>query len=605
MGLNSGRGSRLSSVGDSLFESRFDSDQKRLFAAQLEQADAEPTAPGPKISLTFRSPFEPKVIQALTTVSQACFMAATRYELLIKQHIPQVEFYGPEDWEQKTGELTGSIELPAARMNFSGAQPIVQIIAPLKIKTTDGVIKAVRLVCSKIFGQLFFMEQVENRPPFSLIPSDLEEISFDFNEKLFFIRFLENYPAPLVKAFHQEALTQGFRGPKAHERGQKEVFKILSQSPEERPTLVPLIHSIFDQTVHELQEKPDQYFEQLVSRLDRLLPRGGLILPHEKSHFEFFKQTKQWNLFHALEERLQFVVGFTQELEEAFLWLEEVEHQQTDFDPDLAQAWRRTIKERSSQLKKRGWVKLFLMDQAQLNDKQKGERDRFPLWLWQRGLLDQLPKGVKVESLIKQLSEQYQHSVYAKLFEFSFRITQQIQQLEDTGNQIGLTDSPRIRGLRTSLGLLSENIEDLLNTSRIAYRLSAVIGPKKVDKQTILKGYQEGWSYFISFALLHQFYLGQQSPNAAKFLKAIESYTAEQLSEDPSYQIAALLLNVYQLKKFSLKPLVGLVTFDSKMVDFFAINRAELFNKKKKEPHVVIHHYGGLIQQWHQDRENC
>jgi len=598
----SSEGSRFSSVGDSLFEERFDPAQRAQFAAKLKQADAQPAAVPQKIVVVFRSAFEPKVKEALDSVTEACFEIACGYGLRIKQQLPSVEFYGPVDWEQKSGESTSSIELPAARLDNEGSRPIVQIIAPLKIKTTDGVIKAVRLLCSKVFGELFFREQVEHRPPFSLMQTNIKEISFDFNEKLFFIRFLENYPPSLIQAFDQEALTQGFRGPKARERGQKELFRILFEAPEERSALAQVINETFEATLKELQNDPDQYFEQLVNRLDRLLPRGGLILPHEKAHFDFFKQNKQWNLFHALEERLQFVVGFIKELDEAFVWLSRVQSQELEFDAELSTAWRRTIKERNVQLKKRGWVKLFLMDQAQLNQKQEGDRSRFPLWLWQRGLLDHLPKGAKAEQIIKHLSDQYQHSVYAKLYEFGFRISQQLQGFESKGLVTGFSDSPRMKGLHTSLDLLCQNIEDLLNTSRIAYRLSSVVNPQKVDKTTILGCYREGWSYFISFALIHQFYLAKKSPNAPKFLKAIESYTANQVAEDASYQIAALLLNVYQLKKFSLKPLVGLVTFDSKMVDFFAINRTELFNKKKQQPHDVIHHFGGLIQQWQEDR---
>jgi len=595
---------RFGAIGDSLFESRFDPKQKGQFAAKLAEADAKDQPKTYPIPVRFFTQLDPKAQNALHKVTQTCFSVAEKAGISLKHLSPEVEFYGPYEWEHKTGESAFSMELPAAKLDRSGKTPLIQLILPDQIKNSEAVIKAVRLLASKLFGHLYFEENVAGRPPFSLMQEELSELSFDFREKLLYVRFLDPPSPALQQSFDKEALAQGIRGPKAREMGKREWFKALLESPETRPNQAHLIEDLFAQSLKELKANPDPYLEALVSKIDQHLPKGGLILPHEKKHFEFFKKAKQWNLFHALEDRLQLVVGFWGEVTECFVWLDQVAAQEETFDPELARAWRKTLKERSAQLRKRGLVKLFLMEGAQLNERQQGDKNRFPLWVWKQGLLDHLPAGSDPAKWIKRYQDQYGHSLYAKLFELSFRLVEAIEGVEAQGPGRPLKEASRLKALRTSVSLLSEGLEDLLNTTRIAFSLASVAKPKKHHKKEILKNYAEGWAYFVSFALIHQFYWTQPQGDekALQFLNLIGDYTQAKVEQEPSYQIAGLLLEVYKKKGFTLTPVVELLTKDSKMLDFFAIHQTELLAKKNEQPGEIIQNFGGLVEKWQADR---
>ncbi|MDT8445527.1 MAG: hypothetical protein RRB13_01365 [bacterium] len=604
MALGGSGQSRFGGIGESLLEARFDPREKDLFAEKLADADAHAVPKSYPIPVRFEAKLDPKAEQAIRKVTLACFEQASAVGLDLKHLHPTVEFYGPREWEKKTGESALELELPAAKLDQSGRFPVIQLILPERIQTTEVVVKTVRLMLSKLFGHLFFGEAVAARAPFSLIQDDLEEISFDFKEKAIFLRFLEIAPAPLVAAFDQEALKQQIRGPKAREIGRKELFKALLKDPASRPQVAQLVQAQFEQLIRELKADPTTTFLRLSGQMDAALPKGGLILPHEKRHFDFFKQSHQWNLFHALEDRLQLVLGYLGELKECYDWTQKLIDHPNELDPDLLRAWRKSLKERNHQLKKRGLVKLYLIDGAHLNRRQRGDLVRFPLWLWQRGLLDHLPTGTSPEKMVARLKEQYRHSLYAKLYEAGFRLLQGLDKVEQTGSTLHLREQPRLKALRSSLGLIEEIIEDLLNTARIASRLAGVARQKPQNKKLILKNYSEGWAYFISFALVHRFYLtnSKEGERAAQFLGLISDYTKSRLDQEASYRIAALLLEVYRKKHFDLRPVIELLTKDHKMLDFFATNQSELFSKKKEEPKDFIETYSGLVDQWQNDR---
>jgi len=517
---------------------------------------------------------------------------------------PKVEFYGPAEWEKKSGEKAGSMELPAAKLVLGPGQPVVQLVLPLEIKTTEVVIKTVRLLCSKLFGHLFFSTNVPSRPPFSLMPDQSAPIDFDFKEKLYFLRFLGDLDPKLEAYYDQEAIARGFKGPKAREQGQKALFKTLSENKSHQPQAASLIERGFTKVIERLKADDQVFFDQLVGQMDHLLPRGGLILPHEQKNFDFFKETKQWNLFHALEDRLQLATGHLGELVECYHWLDQLAHQEIDLNPDLAHLWKRTIRERGQQLRKRGWVKLHLIEGAHLSQEQKDELARFPLWVWQRGLLDNLPKGSKPEKWIARYLDQYRHSLYAKLYEMGFRLNQEIDKVLASESAVRFKEATRIKALKTSLELLNENLTDLLNCSRIAFRLAGLTNTRGPGKTKILADYSEGWAYFVSFALVHRYYLGAGSANGAKFLKVIEDYTTSQIETSPSYRISGLLLALYRAQGFQLEPQVKLLVKEHKMLDFFAINQSELFLKKKSAPGAIIDHFGELVAKWQAERQD-
>ena len=62
---------------------------------------------------------------------------------------------------------------------ISSTAPLISIIIPDQISSSEEVIKTVRLLCSKLFGSLFFEEHVPRRPPYMLMSDEEEEVLRD------------------------------------------------------------------------------------------------------------------------------------------------------------------------------------------------------------------------------------------------------------------------------------------------------------------------------------------------------------------------------------------------------------------------------------------
>ena len=622
----------FSSMGEELFDVRFSLDARKVFEEQVDAIEAISLSRSYDIPVEFFGRFDEKSQKAIKILVNEVIQNANKYELKLHQTDPAIEFYTLASWEEKIGKpYQKAINLPASKINWEEGIPYIQLIIPEKISTSEAVIKTVRLLFSKIYGKLFFDEHVPGKSAFRLLPDDKEAVDVDIKEKTHFCHLLGNYPKSLLNEFKLLAAKFGMKGQKAGEFGEKEFFKAVlndfkllaakfamkGEEAEEFGKAIKLedesisveyramIEEAFEKNVKDLRSDPDGFFDRFSDKVFTLIPQSTLLLPYDLKKFNFLKKSRQWTLFHALDERLQFTTNLINELVECRLFLNEKEADRA-MDYQISDLWLKALNERLLQLKRKGFVKIFLTEGAKLTEKQKKEKVEFPFWIWRYGLFKNFPKGSKPEQMIKRITEQYQNSIYQKLFETTLRLKQAIKQLEkdETATFAQCSDFSTLKSLFVWLDLRVPSLEDLLYSCKVGSQLSALVKKKGPSKKVSLKNFEQGWSYFVSFALLHKYYRnvkqkkGASDNRAEQFLSVIEKYTQKQLNSQPSFQIANLLIQLYKQQQFDLQKIIPLIVKDAQIIDFFVLNLQEIFKNDTKTPDLIIEHYCESVLQW-------
>jgi len=600
----------FSSMNEDFVDARFDPEYKKIFQEKLEEFDALSSHKSYDITIKFFGDFDPRSQQAIQGLVHETFVNAERYDLILEHIAPEVHFFTPLGWANKKGKLNRKrLSLPASKIRWEAGRPFVELIIPEKITSSEVVIKTVRLLCSKLFGRLFFDEHVPQKNAFRHLPEEIDESSFDEDSITRFCRFLDRHSPALLQAFDGLAKQYRALGPKAREVGKKDFFRnLLLVDKKNNSRGHELIRESFREHLLWVKAAPHEFFETLSSQIFDIIPQSNLILPHEIKKFQQLRETGQWILFHALEERVQLLVNFQQELVECRAFLEAVS-EDNPLDSHMASLWGKTLKERITNLKKKGLIKEFLVDNAKLTTRQQYKLSSFPLWVWQQNLLDLFPKGIPPKKIVNRIKDQYKHSIYHKLFEAAHRMLLSLRQMRESPLSLTQTVSfPRIKILYSWLELRGEGISDILASCQIASGLASYSKPHKISKKEALATYEKGWSYFVSFALIHLYYLeaAKRRKGAAErgtqFFNLIEHFILERVETQPSFRLAELMLKLYQKKDFDLQEVVSLIREDSQTLDFFVLEQAQLFEKESKPATKIIEQYSSTLQKWKVER---
>ena len=610
----------FSSMGEEFFDMRFSRDSRQLFEEQIDAIEAISSSRTYDIPVTFFGRFDEKSQMAIKILVNEVIQNANKYELKLHQTDPAIEFYTLASWEDKLGKsYEKKINLPASKIKWENGTPFIQLIIPEKISSSEAVIKTVRLLFSKIYGKLFFDEHVPGKSAFRLLPDEKEAVEVDTKEKVHFCYLLGKYPPALLKEFELLAAKFGMKGQKARDHGEKEFFKIvkpknsseLSSDEESSKGLslsaeyAVLIEETFQQNLKDLRSDPTGFFDHLSDKIFTLIPQSTLLLPYDLQKFKFLKENRQWTLFHALDERLQLTLNIINELEDCRSFLDEKESNKP-LDYQISDLWLKSLNQRLLQLKKKGLVKLFLTADAKLTEKQQKEKEEFPFWIWRHGLLKNFPAGSQPEKMIKRITEQYQNSIYQKLFETTFRMIQTIKRLEkdETSTFAQCPDFSTIKSLFVWLNIRIPGLEDLLYSCKVGSQVSVLAKKKGITKKKALHNFEQGWSYFVSFALVHKYYRdvqqkkGSADKRADQFLSVIEKFTKNRLEAQPFFQIANLLIQIYKQREFDLSKVIPLIVKDAPIVDFFVINQKEIFKTDAQMPEQIIEHYCISVLKW-------
>ncbi|MBU2644272.1 hypothetical protein KKI24_06145 [bacterium] len=599
-------------MDEDLLETRFSSESIQFFLKSL--ADFESVLPVRSYDtpIHFFGSFDKKSQTAIQNLVNESFVTAEKHGLRIEHHSPEVSFYTPSSWAVESGKpLKKQSTLPAARLTWKNGVPFVEVIIPEKITSSEEVIKTVRLLFSKLFGLLFFNEHVPQKPAFRLMVDETETLTFDRMEKIHFCHFLDRYSPALVKEFDRIGRTLQIKGPKSREYGKTAFFKNLLQS--EQPvesTIQKLIDDTFQKHLESLQENPTTVYDELVGKFFSINPQTTVLLPYDLKNYHVLAQKQQWTIFHAFEERLQLINNSMSELADCRDYLTKTPEQAAQAYAVL-DAWKITFSERIKVLKRRGLAKPFLIEGAKLSEKQKDARDRFPLWIWQHCRPDIKTAGRNTGAIVTKLSDQYKNSVYQKLFEAALRMHTCLNAIQ-SGEKKRLSDCadfPRIKTILAWLEIRKTTYNDMLVTSKVGSQLGNLSKKRKTGKTEILKIFEQGWSYFVSFAMVHQYYLAlrhrshQSKDRSEQFFSLIERYVQARIADQHSFQISGLLLEFYKKRQHNLKKVSELLRKDTQILDFFILNQSDIFQDQSRSPAETIDHFSGSLIQWQDKRE--
>lgn len=611
-GSPAGQGDAFTSESDDLLEMRFSSESIQIFHKNL--ADFESALPTKSygIPVHFYGSFDNKSKNAINNLVNESFVNAERHGLRLEHNSPEVSFHTRSSWESRSGApLKKNVILPAARLGRTDGIPVVELIIPEKVTSSEEVIKTVRLLFSKLFGILFFNEHVPQKPAFRSILSEKEALTFDMVEKVHFCRFMDHFPVSLLKEFDRMGRQLQVRGPKSRDFGKKEFFRNLLQpdQPSEASSQ-KMVDESFQIHLESLKENPASFYDELSSKFFSLNPQTMILLPYDMKNFRRLAQNQQWTIFHAFEERLQLIVNSMEELAECRDYLEQVSDEKP-LEYTVLDAWKKTFSERIKILKRQGFVKPFLIEGAQLTPKQQEMHARFPLWIWQHCNPDTFSSGKKTGSFITWVTNQYKNSVYQKLFEAALRMHNSINliQSEEKRRLIDCSDFPRIKTILAWLDIRKTQYIDMLFTSRIGSQLGTLTRNKKMGKKQALGNFEQGWSYFVSFAMVHQYFLAlkkrshHDSDRSDQFFSLINKYVQARIESQPSFQISCLLIEFYKKRQFNLRKVSELIRKEAQILDFFILNQPIIFGDQSKSPAATIDHYSESLIQWQDQRD--
>ena len=592
-------------MNNDFIDARFDPEYKRIFQDKITEFDLTTQRKSYSLKVKFIGEFEERGKSALQSLLNQVFKYSERYELRLEQVNLKVHFFSPLAWEKSQGSKIGQApHLPAARIAWYQSTPTIEVIIPDSIKSNEIVIKAVRLLCSKLFGELFFREHVPQKESFKNLPGEISTNNFETREKAHFCRFIDQFTVKQLQSIKEYGKSLGITEPKQEQKSRAELFKELINTNSPREKAVGIMEQIFKEIWEGAVYNKNKFFTQLTDKVFKVSPQTTLILPHEIKNFNYLKSHNQWIIFHALEERVQSIVNIYKDLRECLNYLEKIEPQK-GIDFELNKLWCKTLNERIISLKKKQLVKEFLIDNAKLSVHQQQKQKSFPLWIWQKGLVDNFPEGTPTDKIIQRTTEQYRNSIYHKLFETAYRLIGCFKQIATTPMLYqDTTDYQRLKTLFAWLNFRYSGIVDLLYATQIAATFSSLAEPNKIRKKEAFDIYEKGWSYFISFALIHQSYLNNQlrKKRGAQFFSLIEKYITARVETQPSFRVSKLLLNYYQEDRYKLQDLINLIKEDSRIVDFFVLQQAELFDKQDRSTIEIIRSYSQSLQKWKAER---
>jgi len=596
----------FSSMNDDFVDARFDPEYKKAFLQELQNFDQSRKTPHFNIPVRFKGQFDTKTQTAISNLINEVIKYADSHAIAINHSAVEINIFTPVSWVKSTQKpLSKKVNIPAAKIQFKDGIHYISLIIPEKITNSEMVIKTIRLVCSKIFGDLFFNENIPSKPVYKEVFKQQDQYEFDIEEKVRFCRFLGFYPKHLNKEFLAVSRKNNIRGDKALEIGKSDLYKsLLTDLDQADEHAINIINQLYGEQINHVKKQEDYLFTEFINKCMNICDQSTLLLPHEKLDYQKLQEQKNWFIFNSIAEKAQFVCNYIQELQECLEFLSET-NSKNPMVHSTARLWKETLNQRMIHLKKKGVIKVFLIDDAKLSHKQTLEQKQFPLWIWKHQLFKTIPPTKSSSQAIEKVTGLYKNSIYQKLFELSYHLIQAISMMMRSDQvELGrLSAATKIKSLQSWLQFRVEFLKDTLHACRVFIRIPDINDGHSIEKQQSIKNFNQGWAYFISFALIHQYYLSIRKTKKAedfrdqKFLDVIRRFTLKQINK-ASFQISFLLMEVYTLKAFTLSEITDLIKGDCPILDFFVFNRRSILQASDVEKIIAIGQYASKIQTW-------
>ncbi len=583
---------------DDFLDSRFDPAFKVQFQNSFGNEGESAVQRDFNIPIIFEGQFDPKVKTALENMINAILNIAYDYELKISDSNPQVTFFTPNSWDthQSKKENT-ALNLPASAIEWKLGDPYIQIIVPKKIDTLEILIKTVRLLFSNLFGKVYLDELIKNGHLFKSTNSS--SIETELEEKTRLCRFADSYSMNAQKQFLKLGSHIKNTSEKQIELGKKNFFKeVFEQLPDIKRPEFEIIDSTFLHLLASAHGSQEKFFDEMSDKHTVFQSQIGLVLPHEIERYNRIRERRRWEYFDSFLEKLRFVTNSINDLIESF---EIINSDKELEDFSSINYWLDSFDKRLLYLKRKGLVKLFLIEDARLSDNQKKDQQSFPLWIWQKKLFRNYPKNRSPEQLIKTITSQYKNSIYQKIFEATFRSINCLKVIHKSSPSAlrATADFKRLNALMTVFSMQKPIIEDLFTASRLIPQMATYRNIDNTGESKKSKGiFYNGWSYFISFALIHQYYVKKEGENGIKgkkFEKIIETFVRGKMEDKQVYQVAYLFYMTYKNSGYKLLKSLKILSDKSKALEFFVYNIDKIMQRNQPVNEIIESHATKLL----------
>ena len=549
---------------DKSFEERFDPKLRTIGDSQLQNHDQEkgqtPTSKFFRLEFSKSIPLETKTFLSEKLPDMLDFPGRLGLKINYASHL--LRFIDQTTYETEIGSpLPKNVTLPASRIDsFIDSRSFkVTIILPKKLETTEVIVNITRNVFSKLFGNIFFNEQilplefyqqsVKGQKQITAAIPEILDLVKEFN---FHSDSLEGHCESVAKSYRLSMEKEGDQIRKQLIDEWREKWKAQSLSTEEQHTL----SSIFTEFKELFRTNPEQFNQKVSERVKQLNSHLHFILPHEMRVYENFEQERFSHyirsVLHKLEE-ISALAGFIEELYEQLKQPPEA----VELDGVGTQ-----IRSRMRQLRKEKKVILFYVPEMPQNSELDHIRQKFPLHL-----IKMLPSGTPLKEWskeIKKMEKYYAESIYSKLYSALHSLSAWTQSPEES-RAAGFLESadgqrlkrlmsvmkfrlPAIKSVQSSLGVLLDTNEETLLQAE----------PDTVPQRQLipLDDFRKAWSYFCSSVLTLLYYQEftesaglPQGFRADNYFKSILEFVDRQCSRGINhFHIVKLLWLIYEKK---------------------------------------------------------
>jgi len=547
---------------DKSFEERFDPELRTIGDSQLQNHDQEkgqtPTSKFFRLEFSKSIPLETKTFLSEKLPDMLDFPGRLGLKINYASHL--LRFIDQTTYETEIGSpLPKNVTLPASRIDsFIDSRSFkVTIILPKKLETTEVIVNITRNVFSKLFGNIFFNEQIlplefyqQSVKGQKQITAGIPEILDLVKEFNFHSDSLEGHCESVAKSYRLSMEKEGDQIRKQLIDEWREKWKAQSLSTEEQHTL----SSIFTEFKELFRTNPEQFNQKVSERVKQLNSHLHFILPHEMRVYENFEQERFSHyirsVLHKLEE-ISALAGFIEELYEQLKQPPE----SVELDGVGTQ-----IRSRMRQLRKEKKVILFYVPEMPQNSELDHIRQKFPLHL-----IKMLPSGTPLKEWskeIKKMEKYYAESIYSKLYSALHSLSAWTQSPEES-RAAGFLESadglrlkrlmsvmkfrlPAIKSVQSSLGVLLDTNEETLLQAE----------PDTVPQRQLipLDDFRKAWSYFCSSVLTLLYYQEftesaglPQGFRADNYFKSILEFVDRQCSRGINhFHIVRLLWLIYE-----------------------------------------------------------
>ena len=553
----SGRNSTsIGSVPD--FEERFNPASRSIGESQLQDFDEskEKVSASKLIRLQFYKsiPAETKIL--LTDQLSSLLDFADEMGLRLRSTGHVFRFLDQSTYEEEVGShLPKSVSLPASRLDFNSETLLytVTVILPKNLETGEVIVNTIRTFFSKLFGSIYFEEQIrplefyqQNTSGGKEISAGVPEILALVKSSLFQSENLNMHCEEVAKAYRMSMKKQGEEIRKQLVDEWKQKWDARTLTSEEQHTIA----MVFSEFQDAFTADSESILRSATEQVQKLNAQLHFILPHEQNNYSRFEQQKPSHYLRSVQNKIEEIVALAGYVEELMEVLEN-----PDEDTDFV-ALGSEIRKRMRQMRKERKVVLFYVPDMPLNEDLLHLKSRFPL-----RLVKMLPPGTPMQKWskeIKRMEKHYANSIYSKLYtalhslgmwaESKVRFTEAaFQKSADADRlhqmkQIFKFRLPLLMEMQNSLGIILDTCE---------------IRENQEEKQLIpLDDFRKAWGYFIAFILTLNYY---QNPVEAAalphgfrsdhYLKSIMRFINQQCSKGiNSFHIVQLLWLIYERK---------------------------------------------------------